>query len=357
MKRILVLILIFSLTFLLMAGCSPQREQNAPTEPSSTAPPTEIENPPSGKAPDLISFEARLNGQGALTLALFCQNYEDACALYAQGIRAEEKMPQFNNDSVFSGPRDDAWLKSGFYMISLEEAIFGISNFYVIPAGERALTAEEYLELAEAAAGIPSQELVREERSWIPLQDREIPDQTRQLSVSENRWLVYELSEILRRRDAEEAPADAPVLIPVGAEKSYFWIYPKERMSGTALQAVAQWKYLRNTSLAGVLPPANADWDAIINAAKSAMEQHGGRADAPAADYIAYRNLKFNSTDRHDQWRAALYYSDGSSYLVTLDGPELNLHKIEQMPDGYYDLNGDWDAFDPNYDPIMIYAA
>ena len=132
----------------------------------------------------LSAFESELQAQDPLTLEVFQENYETARSLLASGVRPSQNMPVFDPAEA-SGIDAD-----GFYAIQLDEEVYGVSMFYVIPAGLRAMTAEEYLALAQLA-DMPAGEIVRPGNSWISLQGQQSTT-SRSLSAKERFWIYFQ---------------------------------------------------------------------------------------------------------------------------------------------------------------------
>ena len=297
------------------------------------------------KVTDAASFQKELDSQAELTLERFTENYETACDLYSKGVRPEKEMPVYVPSEPTFGTEDRSWLESGLYYVELNEELWAVPRFFVIPAGERSLSAEEYLELAQASEGLPAEELLKEGRSWCPLAERENGLANRALTEREERWLPMELSEFLRGNSPKEAPADAAVAVPVGEDRETLLLYPAREMSGEALQAVAHWNFrlLSGEEQQNCVPDDTADYEtAVLTASAAVREQTGDRYGVPAESYCVFDRagepLEGSGSLWH--WQIGLCYEGDVSYRVYLDAADGVALLVEEMSRAYYSSAG-----------------
>lgn len=353
-KRTVVLFLMLSLFAAFLVGC----QSAAPTLSETTVPSTEPHTRPAvtEETEDrrLTDFDGRLKDQGAATLEEFRANYEQALALYQAGLRPQGAMPSYAPSQGQAVPGD-------FYFASLDPDTYGVSKFFVLPAGERALTAEEYLELAEASGQMAAADLVLTGNSWLSTQEgREEPLASRGLYRSESFWLSYILGMYYEGRTlpAEERTI-AALYLPLPVENAVFTLYPTDHLSPQGLLAdgMSRLERASGSAQAKYIPPEDTDYEALRSAAILALQEHTNITEDPAAVYFAFTDTTSPSAEtRSYSWTVGLLYSGGASYTVRLDGPELTLMTIEQLSDGALDISGNWEALDePQLEHNYIY--
>ena len=353
-KRTAVLFLSLSLFAAFFAGCQSNSPTLSGTSEPSTVPPTRPAVTEAAEDSRLADFDGRLKDQGVATLEEFRANYEEALALYQAGLRPQGAMPSYAPSQGQTAPGD-------FYFASLDPDTYGVSKFFVLPAGERALTAEEYLELVEASGQMGASDLVLPENSWLSTQEgREEPFASRGLCRSESFWLSYILG---MYHAGQTLPAEertvAALYLPLPVEHAVFTLYPTDHLSPQGLLAdgMSRLERASGSAQAKYIPPENTDYEALQSAAILAMREHANITEDPAAVYFAFTDTTSPSAEtRSYSWTVGLLYSGGASYTVRLDGPELTLMTIEQLPDGALDISGDWEAMDePQLEHNYIY--
>lgn len=366
---------VFSLAMLLcisaLAGC--RGPEPGPTEPSigPTAPEASTEAPAdatSGTAPSeapgtvpslpessasaiepsrLADFDQRLSVLGATSSEEFCANYQEALALYEAGLRPEAAMPTYDPTGVQPDPGD-------FYRAKLDPDVYGVSQFFVLPVGERSLTVEEYLELVEASGVMAAQDLILPENSWFSTQESRIeaciPSSSRSLYPSERFWLPYLLG--MHYQD-QELPAEdnaAPALyLPLPAEGGSYTVYPSGHLSpqGVLADGLHALSLLPTERQASYIPPADTDFEAIKSAAIQALRDHMGLSADPISVYCACPDAGSPPFDSPDfVWDVGLLYSRGASYLVGLKPQDLSLAYIMPLSGGDLVLSRDWSLMD-----------
>lgn len=297
------------------------------------------EKPPA----NLAEFEEKLTGQEEMSLELFRQNCEAARSLLKAGVLPEGELCAYDPFGD-AGQRPEGFaeaIRSGFYMVELDPEVFGISQFFVIPAGQRAMTAEEYLQLAQASK-LPAGELAKEENSWIPLQNRQ-GNTSRELSEREKFWLPFQLNEVFRQRKNNRYQQDIPVGIYVGCGDALetLILYPTGEMDEAALQE-AGLMYYRTLpeERRSLMKPRETemDWPKAVAAAAEAVAAQTGITDSPAKDYVQYQGKETGT----GSWTAALLYEDGASFLIELDSGDGTIRSLKQLPDNFLDIAREW---------------
>lgn len=320
---------------------------------------TEPTTPTSGESSPVSEFEAALQAQSSLTLDDFLTNYERACALVGEGIVPDQPMTVFDAETV---QQDHASVvaANGLYAVKLDPKIFGTSTFYVIPAGLRPMTADEYLALAQYA-NISADVLVQKENSWIRLQTGS-GTANRIFSAKERFWMYYQYYDKLLDREQLPVQPDAPISIPVGcgSDVSDYTLYPTADMSAYALQTAVEMLCSRMPSeqQAVLLPSINElSWEAAVDAAIMAMANHADHTEMPARNYVQYSgHMPMAGTRQSGVWNIALYYSDGSSYQINIDSISGEINNIYQMPGGALDYATQWNDDQTFYDGTIIYS-
>lgn len=339
-----ILLLVFCL-----AGCLNNQNDSisSPSEPGPT------ENP-------LVSeFEETIQAQETLTLDDFIANYEKARELVASGIVPNNPMPIFEAENI---QQDYASViaANGLYAVDLDPSIFGSSTFYVIPAGLRPMTADEYLALAQHA-NVAADVLVQKQNSWITLQ-ADLGTANRIFSAKERFWMYFQFYDKLLDREQLPAQPDAPISIPVGcgSDVSDYTLYPTADMSSYALQIAVEMICCRMPSeqQAVLLPSENElSWEAAVDAAITAMAAHADRTEMPERNYVHYSGRMPMAGDQQSGiWNVALYYSDGSSYQVNIDSTSGEINNIYQIPDGTLDYATQWNDDQAFPDGTIIYS-
>lgn len=307
----------------------------------------------------MSEFQADLTEQGELTVEIFLKNFENAQNLFQTGVLPEAEMHSYLPLSSRNSP--EQWnedtiqaVRDGFYIVSLDPDFFGSSQFFVLPAGQRSMTAEEYLQLAQAT-DLPSKELIKERNSWIPLQD-ERSNSNRPLSEREEFWLKYQANEVLRRRGDCSYHPDNPFGIYVGGEgvMKDFMFYPAQEMTEYQLQEAGRllYKSLPEEERALWLPTAEElSWKSAVDSAIEAVSSFSNRADNQAdklaKDYVQYIGETTGDGSRIGQWLIALYYENGDSFLVKLDSVGALPPTVEELPNGFLDITRTWGANEP----------
>lgn len=337
-KRAAALCLALALLVLALAGCrasSPDSTETAATQSSTTAPAVDTR---------LADFSQRLTVLGAVSQEDFCANYQEALDLYRDGVRPSSPMPSYVPEQGETAPGD-------FYVAIVNPDTYGVSRFYVLPAGERGLTAEEYLELVEASESMAVQDLVLPENSWFSTQSgREDPLSSRTPYKSESFWLPYLLGISYQGQDlSAETETASALYLPLPVENAVYTLFPTCHMTPRGLldyglHSLAQAPESRR---AQYTPPVDTDYEALRSAAEAAVLEHTDVTEDPAAVYFSFTDTTSPSADtRSYSWIVGLLYSDGASYAVRLDGPDMTLATIEKLPDGALDLNGNWSDLD-----------
>lgn len=299
-----------------------------------------------GENKQLSSFSAALEEQEEMTLERFQENYGRARELLSSGVAPKGSLPIYDPASGAMDPAGDL-AKTGLYAVRLDAEVYGISAFYVIPAGERPMTAEEYLELAQAS-GLTADEIVRPENAWLSLRDPGARSANRPLTQKEDFWKMYAYYETIR--PGEAARPALPVTVYVGgAAPQAFFLCPASEMDEAALQGYA-------VALYQSLPPeVQALWqwtetelplEEALLAARAAMAEHGGRSDEPVKDYAWYneRVKTIGGMAKTNYWLVALYYADGGSYCVNLDASTGEIYLITKLPEETFRYETPWAA-------------
>lgn len=287
----------------------------------------------------LGAFEVCLNEQSEQTIEQFQQNYEIAQALLAAGTLPEGEMQTFlpgNPDP--NAERIDP--STGFYRIVLDPDVFGVSQFFIVPEGQRKMTADEYLQLAQAA-DLPGEELVKSENIWMPLQNR-TSSSSRPLTGKEQFWLMFQANEEIHNVGGGMIQPDVPILVYTGCGQTpgalgSFTIYPVEEMSDYAIRS-AGFNYCRSLpeeERKELIPSAGEiDWKTALAEAKQAAAEQADQSGVTRKAYTRFEN---------GIWIAALCYEDDSSYLVELNAEDGALLTLRKMPDGFCDYDFPWE--------------
>lgn len=346
-KQTISLLLALSLLIPALAGC-----RASGPDPAETTVPVTTEAIREDSR--LTDFAQRLRSQGAASLEEFCANYEEARGLYLDGFRPAAAVPVYDPTQEESAPGD-------FYWVSLDPGVYGVSKFFVLPAGERALTAEEYLELVEAAEAITAQDLVLADHSWLSTQSgRENPLASRLLYRSESFWLSYLLGMYYQ---GQELPAESRTVsalyLPLPVEDAVYTLLPTDHMTPRGLleYGLHSLEQAPESRRAKYIPPEDTDYETLRSAAAQAVLEHTDLTEAPTAVYYSFTDTTSPGSDaRSYSWTVGLLYSDGASYTVRLDGPDRALMTIERLPDGALDLTGSWYDLDaPQLEHDYIY--
>lgn len=347
-KQTAALFLTLAFLVLALAGCRASNPD--PTETTATRSPT------TAPAEDtrLADFSQRLTVQGVASFDAFCANYQEALALYQAGLRPQSAMPSYAPSQGQTAPGD-------FYFASLDPDTYGVSKFFVLPAGERSLTAEEYLELAEASGQMAAADLVLPENSWLSTQEgREEPLASRGLYRSESFWLSYILGmyHAGQTLPAEERTISA-LYLPLPVENAVYTLFPTGHMPphGLLEYGLHSLELAPEFRRAKYIPPENTNYDALRSAAILALQEHADITGDPAAAYFSFTDTTSPSAEtRSYSWTVGLLYSGGASYTVRLDGPDMTLMTIERLADGALDISGNWAALDgPQLEHNYIY--
>ena len=353
-KRIAALLPALILCVTILSGCQapdpgPTESTAAPSSTAGTTAPTESTAAPATVAPTkaasaengpLSEFEQRLIIMGATSLEEFCANYEEALGFYTEGLRPEATMPTYD-------PTQDGPAPGDFYYASLDPDTYGVSKFFVLPAGERSLTAEEYLELVAAAGQMTAQDLVLPENSWFSTQttriENDIPNSNRRLYPSERFWLPYLLGMYYQ---GQEVPTEGTTVsawyLPLPGENRVYTVYPTGHLTprGVLADGLHSLSLLPPERQTSYIPPADTDFEAIKNAAIQALRDHMDMTKDPIAVYCACPDAEGPGFDAPAfTWDVGLLYPRGVSYLVGLKPQDLSLAYI--MPMEYHAL--DWD--------------
>ena len=347
-KQTAALFLTLAFLVLALAGCRASNPN--PTETTATQSPT------TAPAEDtrLADFSQRLTVQGVASFDEFCANYQEALDLYRDGIRPSSPMPSYVPEQGETAPGD-------FYVALVSPDTYGVARFYVLPAGERGLTAEEYLELVEAAESMAVQDLILPENSWFSTQSgREDPLSSRILYKSETFWLSYLLGIHYQGQELPTETETASALyLPLPVENAVYTLFPTGHMTphGLLEYGLHSLEQAPESRRAKYIPPEDTDYDALRSTAETAVLEHTDVTEEPAAVYFSFTDTTSPSADtRSYSWTVGLLYSDGASYTVRLDGPDRTLTTIEQLSDGALDLNGNWYDLDgPQLEHNYIY--
>lgn len=301
----------------------------------------------------LDEFTDKLTAQESVDLELFLENYSQARDLLASGVKPKGSLPVYDPASGDLDPAGDL-AQSGLYAVKLDPAVYGVSNYYVIPAGERPMTAEEYLELAQMS-GLTGPELVMAQNSWLSFQyvkgdvgnTRGIRE-NRNLSQKERFWQMFQYYETIRNGETEQQLVKPITVYVDTAEPQPFFLLPTSDMDESSLRGyiVAYMESIPADGRAALLPAEeDISWEEAVAAAKAAMAEHAGRADEPIKDYVAYaqRESPFGNSS---YWEVALYYADGSSYSVQVMCTG-EIRFIHQMENDIYDYGNPWTGPSP----------
>lgn len=338
-KRTAALFLALALFALTLTGCrasDPNSTETTAAQAPATAPVEDTR---------LTDFSQRLTLQGVASFDEFCSNYQEALDLYRDGIRPNSPMPSYVPEQGETAPGD-------FYAAIVRPDIYGVSKFYVLPAGERGLTAEEYLELVDASESMAVQDLILPENSWFSSQSgREDPRSSRILHKSESFWLSYLLGMLYN--PGQELPAEtqtaSALYLPLPVEDAVYTLFPTGHMTPGGLFAYGlhSLEQASESRRAKYIPPEDTDYTALRNAAAQAVSTYTDRTEEPDAVYFSFTDTTAPDADaRSYSWTVGLLYPDGASYTVRLDGPDRTLMTIEKLPDGALDLNADWHNLD-----------
>ena len=295
----------------------------------------------------LMDFDQRVSVLGATSQEEFCANYEEALALYRDGLRPEGTMPVFDPAQEREDPGD-------FYYASLDPDTYGVSKFFVLPAGERSLTAEEYLELVAAAGQMTAQDLVLPENSWFSTQttriENDIPNSNRRLYPSERFWLPYLLGMYYQ---GQEVPTEGTTVsawyLPLPGENRVYTVYPTGHLTprGVLADGLHSLSLLPPERQASFIPPADTDFEAIKSAAIQIIRDHMGMTKDPIAVYCACPDAEGSGFDAPAfTWAVGLLYPRGVSYVVELKPEDLSLAGILTLSDGELVLGRDWNSLD-----------
>lgn len=312
-KRTAILFLVLALSAVVFCGCQPTKpaltENTEPlTEPSPR--PAVTEATEDGRLSD---FDNRLKAQGTTTLEGFCANYEEALTLYQAGLRPTGAMPSYAPSQGQTAPGD-------FYFASLDPDTYGVTKFFVLPAGERALTAEEYLELVEASRQMEGSDLVLPENSWLSTQaDRADPLASRLLYRSETFWLSYLLGmHYGRQKLPDEERTIFALYLPLPVEDAVFTLYPTGHMSPRGLldSGLHSLEQAPESRQAKYIPPEDTDYEALRSAAETAVSEHTDVTEEPTAVYFSFTDTTSPSADtRSYSWTVGLLYPEGYTLI------------------------------------------
>ena len=350
MKRTAALLLALALSALALAGCRASdpgsTETTAPSAlPTITVPVEDLR---------LADFSQRLTVQGIASFDEFCANYEEARGLYLDGIRPEAAMPSYVPAQGETAPGD-------FYAALVSPDTYGVSKFYVLPVGERGLTAEEYLELVETSEAMIVQDLILPENSWFSSQSgRDDPRSSRVLHKSESFWLSYLLGV---HYQGQELPAEdetvSALYLPLPVENAVYTLLPVGHMTPKGLleYGLHSLELAPESRRAKYIPPEDTDYEALRNTAIQAVLEHTDVTEDPTAVYFAFTDTTSPAADtRSYSWTVGLLYPDGASYAVRLDGPDRTLMTIEKLSNGALDIGANWYDLDaPQLEQDYIY--
>ncbi len=320
----------FCLIAFLLSGCSA-------AEPDTSESTEAVKAPSGGWTTN--TFDARLKEQETQTIGQFQKNYEIARALLAAGVLPEGEIQTFCPGSP-DPKAQQIDPSTGFYRVVLDPVYFGVSQFFIIPEGQRKMTANEYLQLAQAA-GLPGEALVKEENSWLPLQGR-ASNFSRPLTKKEQFWLVFQANEELHGTGGGRIQPDVPIMVYTGCGQTpdalgSFTLYPTGEMSDYAIRYAGFHYYrgLPEEEREKLVPSADEiDWKTALAEAKNAVVERTDQVGNARKFYTRYES---------GVWIAALCYEDSSSFLVELDAADGALLSILQMPDGFCDYDVPWE--------------
>lgn len=349
MRKSLVILLCLVLLLALM-GCHASGPEVTESTTMTSLPPAT----PVTEDAWLSDFSQRLAAQGVASWEGFAANYHEALDLYLCGIEPENVMPSY-------APGQDETAPGDFYCVSLDPGVYGVPKFFVLPAGERGLTAEEYLELVDASGAMSAQELILPENSWCSSQSgRDDSPSSRVLYQSESFWLSYLFGMYYQ---GQKLPAESRTVsalyLPLPVEDAVYTLLPTDHMTPRGLleYGLHSLEQAPESRRAKYIPPEDTDYAALRSTAAQAVLEHTDLTEAPAAVYFAFTDTTSPSDDvRSYSWTVGLLYSDGASYTVRLDGPDRTLMTIERLPDGALDLTGSWYDLDaPQLEHDYIY--
>lgn len=290
-------------------------------------------------------FERVIASQKEPSLKDFQNNYDTAKSLLGNGVLPIGEMPLYDpfaqrNDAVNQGIMD------GFYAVSLDEEIFGVSRFYILPLGLRPMTANEYLLLAQAS-DLSAKEMIQTDNSWLVLQERQ-SNANRSLTRREQFWLDFQANEVFRQREDDKFQKDIPLGIYVGygEQRENFVLYPAGEMNGKALQeaGMIMYRYLISESERSLWVPTSKEiqWKQAVAKAVEAVAAQDGLHERPERDYVQYHATESDDGSRTGSWTVALYYADGQCFFVKLNSADGDVLSLEQLPDNFLDLSRTW---------------
>lgn len=316
-----------------------------------------------GKNKLLNNYSDTLAEQEDMTLAQFQENFEQARELLASGVKPKGSLPVYDPASGNLDPAGDL-AQSGLYAVKLDPGTYGVSNFYVIPAGERPMTAEEYLELAQMS-GLTGPELVMTEHSWLSFQDQSTPStrsirENRILSQKERFWQMFQYYETVRNGETKPQIVPPVTVYVDTAEPQPFFLLPASDMDEASLRGyMAAYVQALPPEVQTLFPPTEEEltWEEAVTAARAAIAEHGGRDDEPIKDYVYYQPRTNTLHPDVSSWEVALYYADGSCYSVLLDSATGEIKLINKMQDDIYNYESSWADRAPNANVVeeMIY--
>lgn len=299
----------------------------------------------------LDEFTDKLIAQESVGMEEFLANYAQAQELLASGVKPKGSLPVYDPASGNLDPADDL-AQSGLYAVKLDPGTYGTFNFFVIPAGERPMTAEEYLELAQMS-GLAGPELVMAKNSWLSFQDQSTPSirsmyENRILSQKERFWQMFQYYETVRNGEAEQLVPPVTVYVDT-TEPHPFFLLPTSDMDEASLRGyIAAYIQSAPEEAQARLRPTEEDisWEEAVTAAKAAVAEYAGRADEPARDYVAYHAGASVFGMGPGSWEVALCYADGRCFSVQVMGTG-EVRMVNQMENGIYDFDNPWTGPSP----------
>lgn len=264
----------------------------------------------------------------------FLRQYREAQKRVEQGERPAAAAPEEPEES-------------GFALIPLQENLYGTACYAILPLSERALTEEEFLQLAEGMDGISPKELLTPKYSRTGLEeDAACLRQNRALFRGEKlRFDTLQPEYLYAERrpsadlweNARNGNAPCFVKLPENSGAPVFSILPTEQMDDEQLL-----QYI-DAQLYGVDPQTYLPLSGEI--AYGELPQHlqreiaaYGLGDGTLPEYNAVLSTSPDGSRTPDQesWAVTLCFPEEDQYVVTLDAQTGALKSWIRWPAGTF---------------------
>lgn len=310
------------LPVLLFSACSPGGNSSSGGE-ESRVPPVQSS---SASSEALESAAPEFDGVD------FAARYRQAKQRLAEGEKTSQPVPQ--------DPKE-----TGFAVVSLDERVYGISQYAFLPLGERSLTEEEFLQLAQAMEGVPEWGILTPKYCRTGLMEGNgtaAAGQNRELTREEKlRYGALRPLYLYEGKRAEERTGqEAPLCVELSGEESgeIYRILPAASMTDEQLLRYLETEFRE-------VPPemyqplvgevSYQELPAVIEAAVTRYKLGDGTTPDYRAELIT-SGTETRNTDR-EYWGIELCFPEGDQYTLCLYAADGNLTSWIRWPPGYFD--------------------